>query len=767
MKKVNLRSMVCVTMLLGTLSVSATQYCHEALTKGDNTVYLSAEMPTDGNYVLTIEADVEMTGLGGSFMTLSDGNHDLREFLKISDDKRVFTVTFSSASAPTFYTPLYVLMPVEVAYQWPNDIEWGVCGGSDYVPTGKFGEVDNYGHLITFTQIAAKGSLNDSVFKANGFEIKVVDTDNSKLEIDANNQYFGTVKGAFQLNYRLKSGGPSSDKNALKGVAPEDGTLIVYARSASGTATDRTLVIAQGAETLYNKVVEDGQAVTAVKPGTEKNDTVKIFPIVEVAVKKGDFDIAYPVNSLNFYGFDFKGTPKEAPEIAAPAPAQPQEQVFSFYSDAYTPGVNVNFYFQDWGSGSTFEEQAIGEDHFQKITANNYCGIHLLTDVDHSSLNISNMEYIHFDVWAKEDMTFKFGPVWVGGERVNSVSVKGGKWNQFDVPISAYTGFDGTTIRQFKLDGFGGKKVIYLDNIYAYTTKEVADDEAPTGVTATMESASYFSVTLALKATDNSGIVNFDVMSGETKLTSIGGSSDKQVSAVVGGLLPNTEYNLTVIASDPKGNKAEAVAVSAKTLEAPTAAPAPTIEAENVKAIYSDAYEVVVPAGFNKNDNWWAPPQMVEGELAEGNRALYYYGFTDGMIGWTFGAEADATGFNYLYVDIYPAGQGTIEIYPVVEGQEEAAYHKTSKVLKANEWNTIVLNYSGLDLSKVKQMGWISYYTLKSFFVDNVYFSNVAPVETAVEDVRMSQNVQKIVEDGVVYIVRDGVRYNMLGVQVK
>ena len=54
-----------------TLFASAKQYCQEPLTQADNTIYLTCEL-LSGTYKMTIEADVELAGLGGSFMTLSD-----------------------------------------------------------------------------------------------------------------------------------------------------------------------------------------------------------------------------------------------------------------------------------------------------------------------------------------------------------------------------------------------------------------------------------------------------------------------------------------------------------------------------------------------------------------------------------------------------------------------------------------------------------------------------------------------------------------------
>ena len=109
----------------------ATQYCHEQLTNGDNHIYLSCTQPAPGLYVIVIEADVQMSGLGGSFFHLGSVKaQDLRNYMEKSADGKTITISASSDAAPEFYTPLYVLMPGEVVFSWPADIEWGTCGSS-------------------------------------------------------------------------------------------------------------------------------------------------------------------------------------------------------------------------------------------------------------------------------------------------------------------------------------------------------------------------------------------------------------------------------------------------------------------------------------------------------------------------------------------------------------------------------------------------------------------------------------------------------------
>lgn len=134
MKKI---TQLLIAIFLGfALSVStafAKQYCHEPLTKGANTIYLSCENPSEGSYLLTIQSDVAMTRLSdgvychinnntGNFQIGKNTNHT------VSADKKTITSTILSTTPPVPYTPLYVLMPGEVIFTWPTDIDWtGTC----------------------------------------------------------------------------------------------------------------------------------------------------------------------------------------------------------------------------------------------------------------------------------------------------------------------------------------------------------------------------------------------------------------------------------------------------------------------------------------------------------------------------------------------------------------------------------------------------------------------------------------------------------------
>ena len=189
MKKILLLTLALVA---ATLLASAKQYCHEPLTQGNNTIYLTCEL-LSGTYKMTIEADVELAGLGGSFMHLNGTEvHDLREFLTIAPDKKSMTIAFASSTAPNFYTPLYVMMPGEVNFGQLTDVEWGVCS------------TDVTEYTITVLQPASGGTIAANVDKATyGTEVVLTATPDAGKQLakwlvtDADENEVQVSKGKF------------------------------------------------------------------------------------------------------------------------------------------------------------------------------------------------------------------------------------------------------------------------------------------------------------------------------------------------------------------------------------------------------------------------------------------------------------------------------------------------------------------------------------------------------------------------------------------
>ena len=86
----------------------------------------------EDNWQVIITSDDDMSGLGGSYWHASaaermDGTGDGNKTkMVISADKKTMTITTTSASAPSLYTPLYVMMPGEVNFCAGNVVNTGI-----------------------------------------------------------------------------------------------------------------------------------------------------------------------------------------------------------------------------------------------------------------------------------------------------------------------------------------------------------------------------------------------------------------------------------------------------------------------------------------------------------------------------------------------------------------------------------------------------------------------------------------------------------------
>lgn len=446
------------------------------------------------------------------------------------------------------------------------------------------------------------------------------------------------------------------------------------------------------------------------------------------------------------------------PNAAAPVPTWPADQVMSVYSDSYTPQANWG-YCEGWGQTTTLTPGVFDGNNYLEYANFNYLGWGCA-----ASYNVMTMEKLHLDIWADEAGQIGIVPIYGGAGLTTDdtkrkiVDLQAGKWNSFDLDLATdFAGLNLSSIFQFKFDN-GTITTFALDNVFFYRTTALDDKEAPTDFTAEILSVDFFSIAIKAKAKDNNGIVNYTVYQGENKVGNGAGKSDEQVVITINNLEAGKAYEFSVVASDPSDNATPASFVAASTWAAPAPAPAPAHAAANVKSLYSNSFEPVAAVG-NYCEWWWQSPVVNFSEL-DGNNVLYYVSSQDGVFGWAF-AETDFTGFQKIHVSVYPTSAFTFEIYPVITGEP----HKVSGEMKANEWNDIVFDYTEYESFTMKQLGFANRANT-AFFLDNVYF-----FKDAAEGVQNVQkdNVQstKVIENGQVIIIRNGVRYNVAGAQVK
>ena len=158
-------------------------------------------------------------------------------------------------------------------------------------------------YALTFPTPDAEQKVNDAKFACEenaGFYI----TTTGEWKYDANSQKFAVSADSEATAYtsRLK-GGKTSDTKTMTITVPNDGVLYIAARSANGTATDRTMALVQNdIEILPATVIKDAdQFATGA------------FPYTVVNVKAGDIQVVLN-NGINFYGITYDAT-----EVTGPA----------------------------------------------------------------------------------------------------------------------------------------------------------------------------------------------------------------------------------------------------------------------------------------------------------------------------------------------------------------------------------------------------------------------------------------------------------------
>ena len=199
-------------------------------------------------------------------------------------------------------------------------------------------------------------------------------------------------------------------------------------------------------------------------------------------------------------------------------------------------------------------------------------------------------------------------------------------------------------------------------------------------------------------------------------------------------------------------------AVAPPTVEHPAAAPAPTRDAAQVFSIYSDVYTTTVTRGMG---SWGQTTREEEVQLAEGDKAFYYS--TCNYLGWELNGNTtigDLTAYPMLHMDVYVAEAGSIGFTPIWGGEAEKAY-----ALQPG-WNALDINltadFVGINLANIFQLKWAN--MPATCYIDNVYFYGES---TDVENITVENTATKVIENGQLIIIRNGVKFDATGKMMK
>lgn len=199
-------------------------------------------------------------------------------------------------------------------------------------------------------------------------------------------------------------------------------------------------------------------------------------------IREGGYAQTVFIDNIYTYGItggEVEPTDPNAPKTKAPLPLHDTDDVKSIFSDTYS---NVTTLVQN-NQGTPACEMAtivpFEGDEMLRFTTMNWT----LVKFD-PLLDLSDMDYIHFDVWAEGTPKIKMGlGSWSSQPATDALSLVPG-WNSFDIPMSVFKngGADLTQLivmRLFSNNGFAIPR-IYIDNLYAYKGDPISEKPVPT-----------------------------------------------------------------------------------------------------------------------------------------------------------------------------------------------------------------------------------------------------------------------------------------------
>jgi hypothetical protein len=164
------------------------------------------------------------------------------------------------------------------------------------------------------------------------------------------------------------------------------------------------------------------------------------------------------------------------PDIPAPTPAYPSEDVISLFSDVYT-NVPVDTWRAEWSQSGPVLDQSIGQDAVKVYTEleRSFAGIEFTTAL----IDASEMTHVRVDVWAPAGSDFRVKLVDFGEDGEYNLPIDeselrftanttpafvAGEWSVLDIPLSNFSLDSRAHLAQIVISSTNAKTV-FLDNL--------------------------------------------------------------------------------------------------------------------------------------------------------------------------------------------------------------------------------------------------------------------------------------------------------------
>ena len=433
----------------------------------------------------------------------------------------------------------YNLSTIEISWEGAYASDYVIMGSDDYINPTNTTAWQTATTLVAKTTAPTVGNNTQEVYSVTGQHARYLRLQANTL---ANNGW-----GCSFYEFRVFGTGVY-DPNA---AADTEKPVITSATPKTPIAHNEvqiTMVASDNVGVVSYEVKDDAKGVSATCVPVDNVITVSnlqeqttynlsIVAVDAVGNKSDAYAMAAFTTGVNPY----------IPHESAPVPNRDAEDVLAFYSDAYTPVINL------WGknqwTGVNFSENNIAGNNYLHYAGNitnlgwEYNVNAGYTDGEHTGVNCSEMEYLHIDIWGYAAGTIRVIPIYGGtGLQHNEgyhtdVEILAGQWNSVDIALADFEGnaHDFSSIYQFKFTNCNN--TIAIDNVYFWKSAGTLPVESVTldKTTATIE----VDEALQLKAT----VLPMEAANKNVVWT----SSDATVATVVDGLVTGLKEGTTTI----------------------------------------------------------------------------------------------------------------------------------------------------------------------------------------------------------------------------
>ena len=514
-----------------------------------------------------------------------------------------------------------------------------------------------------------------------------------------------------------------------QGVSPSNvyiDNIYFYAGDITGTdatlsdlRVDDTTVEGFASNVLtYNVELEEGTTVVPTVTATPSDvnashvvNAATELPGATTVVVTAEDDVTSLTYTINFTVDN--GIPTE-PETAAPTPTHLHENVRSVFSNVYGDMAGAVFN-PSWGQTTTVGFVLVGGDVTLQYANFNYQG------TEFPSIDLSAMEYVHFDLWTADATVVEFSPISeTTGEHLVAIDpLVQGTWNSVDIPLSDFTGVTLTDLYQLKFNGQNGvfPSTVWIDNIFFWKSPPGDDEDA---------TLSNLMVNGTTVAGFSPAVLTYDVVLpfGTVQVPTVTAvTTDLDASYVVNDAASLPGTTTVVTTSENLENSLTYTlnfTVAEETSDPTEGAPVPTQAIEDVRSVFSNTYGDMAGVNFNPP---WGQSTVVTFESVAGNTTLKYANFN--YQGTQLATPIDLSLMEYVHIDIWTSDATDVKFSPISVGTGEHLVSLTPLV--QDTWNSIdipLTDFTGVSINDIHQLKFDGTQGVSpsTIWLDNIYF---------------------------------------------